>query len=190
MFSPGPVCQIHCPWQQSGRHFILKQLGYGCRPDSHVFIFTRLHLLFLTAIGRRAEAGARPGRRGASSRHAQSASVLCGRHSSTCRRVLEYFAESTIPHSAGCLPDCRPTVPLFPLLCGKNKAQGGTSALRIIFTCVGCRPWLTALPVCVWHRRPSRCRCPWACRRGPSGRCARHSSRGLRRCTLPGGQAR
>ncbi len=30
----------------------------------------------------------------------QHAAVLCGEHSSTCRTVLEYFAESTIQHSA------------------------------------------------------------------------------------------
>ena len=38
----------------------------------------------------------------------QHAAVLCGEHSSTCRRVLEYFAESTIQHSATHSPVFRP----------------------------------------------------------------------------------
>ena len=38
----------------------------------------------------------------------QHAAVLCGEHSSTCRTVLEYFAESTIQHSATHSPVFRP----------------------------------------------------------------------------------
>ena len=33
-------------------------------------------------------------------RRAEAVSVLCGKYSSTLRRVLEYFAESTLPRSA------------------------------------------------------------------------------------------
>ena len=38
--------------------------------------------------------------RGTSEREAQSAAAPCGKHASTCRRVLEYFPQSTLPRSA------------------------------------------------------------------------------------------
>ena len=38
--------------------------------------------------------------RGTRERGAQSAAAPCGKHASTCRRVLEYFPQSTLPRSA------------------------------------------------------------------------------------------
>ena len=84
-----------------GRHF------YGYHQTSAHFFYAKKHffrqkrddtLLYhaRTREGRKARKTAR----GTSERKAQSAAAPCGGHASTCRRVLEYSPQSTLPRSA------------------------------------------------------------------------------------------
>ena len=49
----------------------------------------------------------------AAQRRAETASVLCGKYSSTLRRVLKYFAASMIRYSAGLSSACRRAKPFW-----------------------------------------------------------------------------
>ena len=80
---------------------------YGFHQTSAHFFYAKKHF-FRQKRGRtllyhartREERKARKTERGTSEREARSAAAPCGKHASTCRRVLEYFPQSTLPRSA------------------------------------------------------------------------------------------